>query len=216
MESGMTDEDEVDPSKGGAKQRLELIDLERTRHFRVAAALNGYGTLTLEDIYIELINELRSNAALSRDLREAMADALHAGLMGEDRVRMKIEAPGSHFRGVKTSAAAYRLIEAGRYISIEKKKNRAYSSIYADLKAKFSIEDTQDYGRRARKIFAEFIEFCKSNMDDIALWSASIHVETKPGQNSPVEYDEALILYDEDVFYYARSAFIDSITPSND
>lgn len=138
------------------------MDTEGIKLARIECALDGDSLMTLNEIYAELIDYLRSDATLSKSLRVSLADAIQRGQDEADGVRLRIEAKGRHFKNAIKCASNRRLIEAGAYIQGELKKGRKPTEIDRELRDIFVKEDGTDYGRRARKFFSQFCEYVVS------------------------------------------------------
>jgi hypothetical protein len=136
----------------------------RAAPYRIVGALDGTGVLSLAETYQQIVDYLRSNTPLDDTVRQALADAIERGGDDSDGVRLKIEAHGLHFKQLLRRNALRSLLDAAAWIVTEHKAGNSYKQIYVQLPNQFpAITDGVDYGRRARKLFNEFIEFAKSN-----------------------------------------------------
>jgi hypothetical protein len=92
-----------------------------------------------------------------------LADAIERGQTDQPGMRLKIEANGDHFRNIRTYKSNRELLNAGHFIRTERANGLSYVTIYALLPDKFGIVDGSDYGRRARAIYSDFMEFLESD-----------------------------------------------------
>ncbi len=134
---------------------------------RMTIALNGLSLMSLPEIYSQLVGFLRSGEPLPDKFRVALADAIERGQDDAEGVRLKLEAGAGYFKGMTIYQAQRRLIDAGKFIDQERRKGCTFTAIYALLPENFGIVDGPDYGKRARKTYTEFLQFCASDDPDL-------------------------------------------------
>ena len=176
-----------------------------TLNARAALALTANRTTNASGIARDLIALLQSDAPISQDVRFLMAEALEAGLDGsrvrryndEGRLipRITIEDLGRDGRVAEGIAVRQNWLDAAEELSQERAKGRKGYELMSEVGAKYGLR--VDSMKRAVKLHNAFLAEVRKPGSTVIAESLNYW-----GVN---DFDAA----DEDVYYYARSLFIE-------